>query len=96
VGICELVRDCRLAPEVPAIAALEQMALVGIRLLPLQAGCSVTFVLSLVGCPLHTWLECSGRARLDFPVAAAAAVVAGAALLVVAVVELGSVLLLVQ
>ena len=113
MGICELVSDCRLAPKVPAIAALEQMALVGIRLLLLQAGCSVTFVLSLVGRPLHTWLECSGRARLDFPVvaavaaaaaavvvvvaaAAAVAVVAGAALLVVAVVELGSVLLLVQ
>jgi len=69
----------------------------------------VTFVLSLVGRPLHTWLECSGRAKLDFPVAAVAAaavvvvaaaaavaVVVGAALLVVAVVELGSVLLLVQ
>ena len=111
MGICELVSDCRLAPKVPAIAALEQMALVGIRLLLLQAGCSVTFVLSLVGRPLHTWLECSGRARLDFPVAAVAAaavvgvvvvaaaavaVVVGAALLVVAVVELGSVLLLVQ
>lgn len=94
MGICELVSDCRLAPEVPAIAVLEQMALVGIRL-PLQAGCSVTFVLSLVGCPLHTWLECYGRARLDFPVASAVAVVAGAASLAVAVVELGSVLLLV-
>ncbi len=70
------------------------MALAGIRLLLLQASCSVAFVLSLVGYPLHTWLECSGRARPDFPVAAA--VVAGAALLVVVVMELGSVLLLVR
>lgn len=92
MGICELVSDCQLALEVSAIAVLEQMAQVGIRL-PLQAGCSVAFVLSLVGCPLHTWLECYGRAKLDFPVAAAVAVVAGAALLVAAVVELASVLL---
>ncbi len=77
-GICELVSNCRLAPGVPAIAALEQMALERIHLLLLQAGCSMTFVLTLVGYPPHTWLECSGRARLDFPVVAVVVAVSGA------------------
>jgi hypothetical protein len=91
--LVSLFSNFRLALEVPAIAGLEQMTLVGICLLLLKASCSVTFVLSLVGWPLHKWLEYPARTRLDWPVAA---VVAGAALSVVAVVELGSVLLLVQ